>query len=210
MLSAAVPGVKELLLAEPPDLMVMWFKLITILLRRRRPRLEFIPHILGQFSDMAAIVLPAKHPIGQVNRRLISLDIAQYTNIISQAWRVAVDCFESTLDPLSNAAWDFHIQYIQTESCLYKEESSLRGLLRKGNVVQGALNNTRLKLLVYLALNLMSQERFAEAIETARDCITRSSSSGSEHSVFFYCRGLWLMGNAQSALGNIGLAEESF
>lgn len=124
MLAAAVAGIKDILMAESPEVLIMMFASILDVKARGRP--EMVPRILGQFADMAAIVLPTRHPIGQICRHLVSFDFHQLTNIVSLAFQSLVEYFESILGQTGYSALTFRTEYIinQVDDLRQKESRS--------------------------------------------------------------------------------------
>jgi hypothetical protein len=209
MLAAAVVGIKDILMAEAPEVFIRLFALILNLKSRGRP--DIILRILGQFADMAAIVLPTRHPIGQICRHLMSLDSHQLTNIVSLAFQSVVDRFESILGQTSYSALTFRTEcHVTQADDLRQKESSFRGLLQKCISVRGGCDDVCLRLLLLIVRNLLDQKRFVEAEDTALDSVARASHSDTEFTAYYYCESLRALGRAQSALGKISLAELSF
>jgi len=208
MLVAAVAGIKDILMAEAPEVFIDLFALILHLKSRRRP--EIALRILGQFSDMAAIVLPAKHPIGQICRHLISFDSHQLTNIVLLAFQSAVDRFESILGQSNYSALIFRTKYIRTQTNDHRqEESSLRLHLQKCISEHGGYDDASFSVLLGIVETLLDQQRYVEAEDTALDFVARASHGNTEYADFYYCESLSVLGEAQSALGKIFLAEAS-
>lgn len=210
MLAAAVAGIKDILMAEAPEVFTTLFALILNVNSRGRP--EIVLRILGQFSDMAAIVLPARHPIGQICRHLVSFDFHQLTNIVSLAFQSLVDHFESILGQTNYVALTFRTECIITQADdLRQKESSLRGLLQKCISVRGGYDEIAcLKVLLLIVHTLLDQKRFVEAEDAALDFVARASDSDTESADIYYCEGLRALGEAQSALGKLSRAEVSF
>lgn len=210
MLAAAVAGIKDILAAEAPEVFVDLFTAIFNVVSRGRP--EIALRILAQFAHMAAIVLPTRHPIGQICGHLVSLDSHQLPNIISLAFQSVVDRFESILGQTSYSALTFRTKCIIIQADdLRQKESSLQHHLQKCSSVQGGYNNdVCLFVLSDIVDNLLHQKRFVEAEDTALDSVARASRSDTETADFYYCESLKVLGRAQSALGKISLAEVSF
>lgn len=86
-----------------------------------------------------------------------------------------------------------------------------RGHLQKCSSVQGGYNDDAcLRVLSEIVSNLLDQREFVEAEDTALDFVARASHSITEFVAFHYCESLRVLGEAQSALGKISLAELSF
>jgi len=210
MLVTATAGIQKLLLAECPRLMVDVFYLILYLCRRSRP--EIIPHVLRQLSDMAAIVLPARHPIGQLCGYLFSLEFDPLTDLAIVAWQSALDRFESIVGLTHEVMVQFRIDesWNRMNHELDQAESSLRSLLQTCNAVHGNSHVTSLIILPQIAELLMDQGKYAEAEDTARDCVARVPHVNSQYTTNHHYEGLNVLGRSQSALGKTNLAEKSF
>jgi len=210
MLVTATAGIQKLLMAETLGLMIDVFYLILYLCRRRRP--EIIPHVLRQLSDMAAIVLPARHPIGQLCGYLFSLEFDPLTDLAIGAWQSALDRFESIVGRTHEVMVQFRIDesWNRMNHELDQAESSLRSLLQTCNAVHGNSHVTSLMILPQIAELLMDQGKYAEAEDTARDCVARAVHVDSQYTTAYHCEGLKGLGRAQSGLGKTNLAEKSF
>lgn len=209
MLVAAVAGIKDILVAEDPEVFVDLFAVIHHV--ELKGRHEIVLRILGQFADMAAIVLPTRHPIGQLCRHLVSFDSHQLTNIVSLAFQSLVDRFESILGQTNYSALKFRTRCIINQADdLRQEESSLRGHFQKCISVRGGYDDECLSVLSRILNNLLAQKRFVEAEDTALDCVARASHSDTKFADYYYCESLRVLGEAQSALGKTSFAEVSF
>lgn len=210
MLVTATAGIQKLLMAETLGLMIDLFFLILDLRRRRRT--EIVPYIIRQFSDMAAIVLPASHPIGQLCRYLLSLESDQPTDLVILAWQSALDRFESIMGPTHETMVQLRIAqtWCRLDHDLDQVESSLRSLLQTCNAVHGYWHVTSLVILYNIATLLMRQGKYAEAEGTARDCVARAIHLDLPYPTMYHSEGINVLGRAQSALGKTNLAEKSF
>ncbi|MCJ1247032.1 hypothetical protein MMC30_004243 [Trapelia coarctata] len=210
MLVTAVASSQNLLIAEPPELMNYLFRLIFLLQARKRP--EIIPHILGQFSAVATVVLSTGHPIGQICGYLFSYGPYNTTNLVELAWQSAVDRFESVLGQTNLSVLHFRTNYVAANPKvgLEEAESGLRDLLHRCIAVHGADADESLALLSEITKNLLCQGKYAEAEKTARDSLAALSHTMARNGPYLYCDCLSTLVHAQNALGKNDQAEASF
>lgn len=209
MLVTALAGIKEVLRAEPVSLLDILFILVVYLQDCRRP--EIIPPILGQVSGMAAIVLPAKHPIRQISESLVLLEPARRRALVVCAWQSAVHRFESILGPTHNTVMRFRADYIiaQTDD-LGQVESSLRAILHKCIATHEEYNSSTLRIRGELASLLLERGEYAEAEGVARDSIALAASVDSVSARTDVIINLHIRAITQGELGRIDLAEANF
>lgn len=208
LLVAAAAGIKDVLVAESPRL---FLSLISLMLYTRlRKKFHIFLPILRQLSDMAAIVLPEKHPIGQIYRHLGSLDSHQLDDIVPLSFQSFLDQFESILGQFDFYALKLRTKYIayHTEN-LEQIESGLRDHLQKCISAHEGSDDASLDVLLQIVNNLLNQERYVEAEHTALDLIARAPYTDIFHSRYYYCEGYQCLSSAQCELGKRPVAEAS-
>ncbi len=208
LLVAAAAGIKDILVAESPT---FFLSLITLMLyTRSRKKFHIFLPILRQLSDMAAVVLPEKHSIGQIYRHLGSLDFHQLEDIVPLSFQSFLDQFESILGQFSSDALILRTRYIayHTEN-LEQIESGLRDHLQKCISAYEGSDDASLVVLLQIVNNLLNQERYVEAEHTALDLIARAPYTDMFDSRYYYCKGYQCLSLAQCGLGKIPVAEAS-
>ncbi len=208
LLIAAAAGIKDILVAESPT---FFLSLISFMLyTHSRKKFHIFLPILRQLSDMAAIVLPEKHPVGQIYRHFRSLDSHQLDDIVPLSFQSFLDQFESILGQFNFDALNLRTNYIayHTEN-LEQIESGLRDHLQKCISAHEGSDDASLEVLLLIVDNLLRQGRYVEAEHTALDLIARAPYTDIFDSRYYYCEGYRSLSLAQCGLGKIPVAEAS-
>ncbi len=207
LLVAAAAGIKDILVAESPTFFLI---LISLMSYTRLKKTHIFLPILRQLSDMAAIVLPEKHPIGQIYRHLGSLDSHQLDDIVPLSFQSFLDQFESILGQFNFDALNLRTKYIAYHTGNFEQiESGLRDHLQKCISAHEGSDDASLDVLSLIVNNLLNQERYVEAEHTALDLIARAPYTDMFDSRYFYCEGYQFLSLAQCELGKIPVAEAS-
>ena len=210
LLVAATAGIKEILMAEIPYLLLAVFETILFLHHHRKP--EVALSILKQLWRMATHVLSEMHPLVYVFRHLVSLESIERTNLILLLWESTLDRFGGILGPTSYSALYSGREYVKYKEGheLKRIEPRLQNLLSKCISAHGGQNISSVMLGVQLAETLLYQNKYLEAEGMARDSLAAARHIRSPLVTDYQCDGLVAMAEAQSALGKIDLAEASY
>jgi hypothetical protein len=209
-LVSASAGMKDILLAEHPHTLACIFDAIDFFRRTGRP--ELAPLVLRQFADLAAVILPGLHPLGQICKQLIPLDSSQLEDVTIIARQGAIDCLGSVLGPMHYSTLLHRLQQIEAvqRSDCKSAETALRALLRECESASEQHDRRSLQTLVSLATQLSGQARDAEIEEIGRVIVAHAPHvNPRDCSRHFSHHGFYFIALAQRNQHKIELAEAS-
>jgi hypothetical protein len=181
VLGRASAGIQHILSVEHPQTLPVLFDVVMALRRRKRPKIAEI--LLRQFSSMADIVLPKRHPLGQVCRYLRAMDAVDFQNILVTTWQSLLHQFEKRLGSMNHAVFRCHLRFsftVEFPNDYERRERILQNLLLKFEPTDQPGDSGWLYLILDLEWNLPDYVKYDGAggiSQTILDLTSRNTSS---------------------------------
>ena len=180
ILDRASAEIKNILSVEHPQTLPVLFDVVMTLQKRKRPEIAQI--LLKQFSSMAVVVLPKRHPLGQVCGYFAIMDAVHFQNILVIAWRSLLDHFDNRVGSMNHAISECHLRFSYTAEFpndLERGERILRNLLSRF-LSTGPLDDSGcLYLLLDIEWNLPHYGKYDGAESICQTILDLTSRTGS-------------------------------
>jgi tetratricopeptide (TPR) repeat protein len=207
ILSKACTLVPSILKAEHPqtveNLLENFLNLISQGLR------EYVTQLMDYISEMARVLLPAEHPLGQICRLMGGIEPSYLEQTLIRSYECLIKTYVQCVgesDERSLWAQTQLIDYSTSDQGLFIAEQRLRRFYSQCTEATTIFSFSSINVLHSLAYNLRRQGKYIQAEMTSLELLNNAREAGY---LVFQVTGLEEVAKAQFRQGKIDLAEKN-
>jgi hypothetical protein len=190
--------IRDVLLKEDPWMLLKLFDAMVIMLRSGWS--DCCNITLTQFSNMAATILPALHPLRHIFNGLSSLDPWNTEDVVTSAWESFLDILEQAQGASSATTIRSRGEYIYSVGGIRDPivaEHQLRAIVEDCKEVYGSLDYRYAEAMLVLGDFLRFQKQYKDAAAAAEEVIrcTKEGNFGTARAM--WCGGMELLAQSQ-------------